>query len=181
MCEYCGCQDVPAIATLTAEHDEIRAVAREATTAARNDDRAAAAQAAGQLLALLGPHVEIEERGLFPAMATEFADHVASLESEHRDLEQVLARIADPTSQASGWAMDLMSAMGDLFGHILREQDGLFPASLSVLTPAQWDQLDNVRAEVTGRAAPEMTTSLPGSDLARPVVTVDLNGLDHLS
>jgi hemerythrin-like domain-containing protein len=67
VCEYCGCQDVPAIAALTEEHDEIRAVARDASRAASRGNRGAAADAAHRLLTLLRPHTEIEEQGLFPA------------------------------------------------------------------------------------------------------------------
>src|SRR5690348_17613367 len=45
----------------------------------------------------------------------------------------------------------LRAAVGALFTHILREQDGLFPASLSVLRPQDWERLDAVRAEVDAR------------------------------
>lgn len=151
MCEYCGCQTIEAIAELTREHDEVRAVARDAAKAARAADRVAAERAAAQLLRLLRPHTEIEERGLFPAMAGEFATHVASLQDDHRRIEQTLLGVAaggdDP-----GWPARLEAAVAELFAHILREQDGLFPATLSVLTPHDWDELDNVRAQVLARA-----------------------------
>lgn len=151
MCEYCGCQDVLAIAALTSEHDDIRAVARNAACAARAGDRQAAAAAACQLLTLLEPHTEVEERGLFPAMAGEFAEHVASLEADHSRIGAALTGIADGSDRAAGWAGRLDAALGQLFNHILREQDGLFPAALSVLTPAQWDVLEQVRAEIASR------------------------------
>ena len=153
MCEYCGCQSIPAIAALIDEHDELRGIAREASSAARRGDRRAAAHAAAKLLKVLAPHNEIEERALMPAMAGEFADHVASLEQEHRHLNELLMGIADETADVPDWAQRLEDAVAELFTHILREQDGLFPATLSVLTPAQWDELDEVRAEVTARSA----------------------------
>ncbi len=179
MCEYCGCQDIPAIAALTSEHDELRAVAREAAQAARSGDRAAAAVTARQLLALLAPHTEIEERALFPAMAGEFAEHVASLQGDHRRIENTLARIADPVGSAETWAQDFDAALAELFRHILREQDGLFPASLSVLNPADWDTLDEVRAQVTGRTAPDTPTPMPSLPpaLSRTVVTAHIGSL----
>ena len=145
VCEYCGCQQVPAIARLTVEHDEIRAVARELSKAASTGDDLAVCAIARQLLGLLEPHVAIEERGLFPAMATEFAEHVASLEADHEHLQAMLGEVADGTAPA----LRVGAALAALFDHILREQDGLFPAALSVLTPNQWDALDQVRAEVT--------------------------------
>ena len=154
MCEYCGCQTIDAIAALTREHDEIRTVARDAAAAARAGDRGAAADVARRLITLLAPHVEIEERGLFPAMAVEFAEHVGSLEAEHRDLEDTLGRIADLADTDPGWSSDLTAAIAGLFRHILREQDGLFPASLTVLTAADWDVLDSVRVEVTAPDRP---------------------------
>lgn len=154
MCEYCGCQDVPAIAALTAEHDEIRAVARDAARAARANDRGAAAAAASKLLELLGPHTAIEERALFPAMAGEFADHVESLVADHHRIDVALAGIAG-RYELTDWVERLDAALAELFTHILREQDGLFPAALSVLTAEQWDALDEIRAEVTaGEAQP---------------------------
>jgi hemerythrin-like domain-containing protein len=150
VCEYCGCQDVPAIAALTEEHDEIRAVARDASKAAGRADHGAAADAAQRLLTLLRPHTEIEERGLFPAMAGEFADHVTSLADDHRRMDDVLAAVASGQPQPD-WADRLRQCLAELFAHILREQDGLFPAALSVLTPQQWDVLDKARSEVTSR------------------------------
>ncbi|MEO9139093.1 MAG: hemerythrin domain-containing protein [Jatrophihabitans sp.] len=154
MCEYCGCQDVPAIAALIAEHDELRAVARDAVAAAGTGDRAATAPLARRLLTLLRPHTEIEEQALFPVMAGEFADHVESLTEDHRRIEDLLLRVADVEDECPEWKHDLNTALGDLFTHILREQDGLFPATLSVLSPDDWDHLDQVRAQVMAGSLP---------------------------
>lgn len=151
MCEYCGCLDVPAIAALTSEHDDLRAVARDAACAARAGDQQAAIAAVRRLLTLLEPHTEVEERALFPAMAAEFAEHVASLEADHSSIGVALADLADGGDWSAGWAERLDAALAHLFEHILREQDGLFPAALSVLTPAQWEVLQEVRAEVASR------------------------------
>jgi hypothetical protein len=180
MCEYCGCQDVPAIAALTAEHDELRAVARDGARAARSADRDAARTVAHRLLVLLRPHTEIEERALFPAMAGEFAEHVASLSADHRRIEDTLTRIADPADRTVTWAADLDAALGELFTHILREQDGLFPATLSVLTPDDWDRLDDVRAEVVGTQRPDPRATPPHAR-ARPVESVEPDRFDQLA
>lgn len=169
MCEYCGCQNIPAIAALTREHDAIRGVAREAVHATRVHDRFTAAAVARQLRELLAPHTAIEERGLFPAMAGDFAEHVASLQAEHRHLEETLAGIADPADGSADWQQRLSDALAELFNHILREQDGLFPATLTTLTPEQWETLELVRSEVTAchlstrpvHAEPTMTPSRP--------------------
>ena len=91
-------------------------------------------------MTLLRPHTQIEEQALFPAMAGEFAEHIASLLGDHHRIEHTLAVIADPADARARWAPDLNEALAELFTHILREQDGLFPATLSVLTPADWEQ-----------------------------------------
>jgi hemerythrin-like domain-containing protein len=148
MCEYCGCQDVPAIAEFTAEHDRIREVARDLYEAAQREDLPVARSIARRLLGLLLPHTAIEERGLFPAMASEFGDHVASLESDHRRIEQTLRDVASPGQVPEAWAAQLRAVVGELFDHILREQDGLFPATLTLLTPQQWEDLGAVRRAV---------------------------------
>ena len=172
MCEYCGCQNVPAIAALTAEHDELRGVARDAAAAARSGDRVAAAAAARRLLALLRPHTQIEEQALFPAMAGEFAEHVASLLDDHNRIERTLAVIADPADARANWVQELREALAELFTHILREQDGLFPATLSVLTPADWDHLDQVRQQVSGQ--PGAPAPGPARTASTATVSLDL-------
>jgi hemerythrin-like domain-containing protein len=142
MCEYCGCQDVPAIARLTAEHDAIVDLIARVRDAVARDDRDSAAQTARQMLAVLGPHTSVEEQALFPAMRAEFTDQIDQLRAEHRDIEAVLA--AEPTDP--DWPACLLAALHQLREHILKEQDGVFPASLAILTPEDWERLDIVRA-----------------------------------
>jgi hemerythrin-like domain-containing protein len=69
MYEYCGCQNVEVIAELTAEHDELRNLGHDLAKAANDGDLAAAQPIAAAMRDLLGPHTEVEERGLFPALA----------------------------------------------------------------------------------------------------------------
>jgi hypothetical protein len=147
MCEYCGCDAIPAIAELTAEHDAIREVAWSARKAASAGDRPAARVAVACVVALLEPHTRIEEIGLFPALAGEFGQHTESLVAEHRALETGFAEICGSRPER-GWEKRLTRTLDILFEHILREQDGLFPAALSVLTPEQWDAIDDVRSVV---------------------------------
>lgn len=154
MCEYCGCQEIPAIAALTAEHEELRSIAAEAVVATRGGDHGAAVAAIGRLAARLAPHTRIEEEGLFPAMAAEYGAHMASLIGEHRELEATLTILATAAHCDQSWVERLDGAVADLFNHILREQDGVFPAALASLAPEQWDRLDAVRAEVVVGMAP---------------------------
>lgn len=142
MCEYCGCQDVPAIAELTAEHDDIVAQMAKVTEALDRGDAEGASQVCKQMLTVLGPHTTVEEQGLFPAMRGEFAEQVEALQAEHRAIEAVLAE--PPTNP--DWPARLTAALHQLREHILKEQDGVFPASLAILAPEDWDHLDEVRA-----------------------------------
>jgi len=82
MCEYCGCQEVPAIALLTAEHDAVVALMAQATDAMAHGDADGAARVCKEILVVLGPHTTVEEQGLFPAMRNEFADQVEALHAK---------------------------------------------------------------------------------------------------
>jgi hypothetical protein len=39
-------------------------------------------------------------------------------------------------------------ALAHLFDHILKEQDGVFPAALATLTPDDWERIGAVRRSV---------------------------------
>jgi hemerythrin-like domain-containing protein len=146
MCEYCGCQSLEVIAELTDEHDQLRNLGRELTDAGQAGDRARAATLAQDMLAVLRPHTAVEEVGLFPALADDFPEQMSDLLDDHRRIEVALGRIAGGTDD--NWAAVAVTAVADLFEHIIKEQDGVFPAALSTLTPIQWDQV----AAARGRA-----------------------------
>jgi hemerythrin-like domain-containing protein len=152
MCEYCGCQEVPEIAELTAEHDRIREVGRALSAAAAADDLPAARLAADQVLALLDPHTAVEERGLVPAMAGEFGEHVHQLLEEHSSIHGALREVRDAAVPAPGWQARVGDALARLHEHILKEQDGLFPAALASLSVSYWDAVAAARAAVTARS-----------------------------
>ncbi len=147
MCEYCGCQAIPAIATLTAEHDRIVNLIGEVRAALRANRLDAAADGCRRILAVLGPHVRVEEQGLFPAMRADFADQIDGLLAEHTAIEAVLSEASHGTPADSGWPWRLTTALADLREHILKEQNGVFPASLATLGAEDWDLLDRLRAE----------------------------------
>jgi hemerythrin-like domain-containing protein len=148
MCEYCGCQSLDVIAELTQEHDLLRVLGRELVAAV---DAASAARVATQMLAVLSPHTATEEGGLFPALAQDFPDQIDNLFDDHRRIEANLAQLcrgADPM-----WNTVATRVVGELFDHILKEQDGVFPAALSTLTPVQWDGVAAARTRSAGEPA----------------------------
>lgn len=145
MCEYCGCQEVEVIAELTAEHDRLRELGRELYAAARADELVRARELATAMRAVLRPHTAVEEAGLFRAMAGDFGDHVATLAVEHRVIDHVLAELADGLPVAPGWPGRVAAALRQLLEHILKEQDGLFPAALATLSADEWAEIEEVR------------------------------------
>jgi iron-sulfur cluster repair protein YtfE (RIC family) len=86
----------------------------------------------------LGSHWRGEEDGLFAAMGSDelYAEHIGPLVDEHRELALLLESVdlADPHDQAR-----VRQAIHELHGHIAKEEDGLFPASLTALGGADWD------------------------------------------
>jgi hypothetical protein len=88
----------------------------------------------------------VEEEGLFPELADEYPDHVVALRAEHREIERVLAEGVDGAPTDPTWPGRLEKIAFLLREHILREQDGVFPAALSTLDGDQWERVEQVRA-----------------------------------
>jgi hemerythrin-like domain-containing protein len=148
VCDYCGCQALDAIAELTAEHILIVNLSGEARRALQAGDLDLAADRARAVAAVLEPHTVVEEGALFPAMAHDYGDHMSSLIGEHRLIEGVLAESVEMTPSDPAWPARLEHALWVLREHILKEEDGLFPAALAALDPTQWDTVGAVRARV---------------------------------
>ncbi|MEU4690819.1 hemerythrin domain-containing protein [Actinoplanes sp. NPDC023714] len=148
MCEYCGCQEVAAIGELTREHDEVVGLMAEVRAAHAAGDVDRMAVLARRITEILTPHTAVEEEGLFPLMDADFPEQVALLRTEHREVEAVLGRAGSGTPADPGWPDAVMAVLNDLRTHILKEQDGVFPAALTTLDGAGWDSVDAVRARV---------------------------------
>jgi len=153
MCEYCGCQAVPAIAELTREHDAVVALISQVRAAHGAGNVAAMAVLARRIAVILGPHTQVEEEGLFPALDDDFPDQVAALRAEHRRVEAVLDAAAAGVPAEPGWPDRFLTMVEMLREHILKEQDGVFPAALTGLRTADWEAVDAVRARVGSAAA----------------------------
>ncbi len=92
----------------------------------------------GEMATELTAHWQGEENGLFRVMEREelYAEYIAPLVREHRELAELLATvdIADPDGQQA-----IREAVFDLHEHISKEEDGIFPASLTALSGDEWD------------------------------------------
>ncbi len=131
---------MPLIRDYVAEHDHVLNLLDAALRAIGGEDLEAAASRVREARETLGRHWTGEENGIFKVMAAreeEYADYVAPLVVEHRELEQLLLQldVEDPADQQS-----LRVAYADLREHISREEDGLFPASLTALSADDWNE-----------------------------------------
>lgn len=150
MCSYCGCADLEVVGRFMAEHEHIV----NHLTALRGalEDPARRRAAAEELAAHLLPHVRAEEVGLFAVMARDdvFTDHIAQLCSEHAELDELLARVADGEVALYPRFEDALRE------HINREDNGLFPAAAIHLGGPEWDEVERLtpRAQHTSVDSP---------------------------
>lgn len=139
MCSYCGCRNIPMIAKLTKEHEDIAACAYRLTAAHRDGDVAAGRQAARDVGALLGRHARREENGVFAELKKDdlFTEHIEELCAEHDELDRHIdAIVAGDLSYVPNLVLLLKS-------HIDREENGLFPSALAYLSDDQWEVIHN--------------------------------------
>ena len=101
MCEYCGCQALPAIEELTREHDMVVTLVSRVRGAHLAHDVPELAVLARAIATVLEPHTAVEEQGLFPALSADFPDQGAALHADHRRIEAVLGEAAEGVGHAS--------------------------------------------------------------------------------
>lgn len=152
MCEYCGCQQIATIAELTREHDDVVTVIGQVHGSLDDGRPRDVAAGCARILAILEPHTVVEEEGLFPEMAGEFPDHIEALRAEHREIEKVLGEATDGLPDDPTWPERLRHVLFLLREHILKEQDGVFPAALIALDADQWERIEAVRRQLSDSA-----------------------------
>ena len=139
MCHYCGCRQIPLIRDYIAEHERATNLADNAVRALDTGDLMTVRRCLAEMASELAAHWEGEENGLLRVMSREpeYADYIAALVEEHRELAELLAtaEVADPDDQQR-----IRVAVVDLLDHISKEEDGLFPASLVRFSGRDWDE-----------------------------------------
>ncbi|MGW8351099.1 hemerythrin domain-containing protein [Streptomyces wedmorensis] len=163
MCHYCGCREIPLIKEFIAEHAAITDLAGDAVRALDAGDPERARTLVERMAVLLLAHWAGEERGLFAVMREndEYTAYVDALAREHRELAAFLVALdLDSADQRARF----LRAVDELHDHIAKEEDGLFPASLTELTGEQWDRsIDAWKAVHAGRPGP--TGGRPGPEV----------------
>jgi len=138
MCHYCGCRQTPLIRDYIAEHERATDLGGDVVRAIDRLDLVTARKCITDMAAELAAHWQGEENGLFAVMRREqeYAEHIDPLVTEHRELAALLATVdvGDPADQER-----IRVAVVELMEHISKEEDGLFPASLTALTGREWD------------------------------------------
>lgn len=138
MCHYCGCRDIPLLRDYIAEHERVLDLGGEAVRAIDRGELDAARRLLAEMATELTAHWRGEEDGLFAVMMHDdlFAEHIVPLMREHRELDEFLATvdIGGPAGQQA-----VREAVDELYEHISKEEDGLFPAALTSLSGDEWD------------------------------------------
>ena len=145
MCQNCGCLANTLINELTEEHDRVVELIRSAGEHQRAGRAAETIETCRQITAVLGPHTIVEETGLFRELLDEFPEQLAGLVAEHRQIEQVLGEVTENALSDPGWTERLRKALTLLREHILKEQDGVFPAAVIALDGNQWERVQTAR------------------------------------
>ena len=150
MCDYCACRDHPLLERLGDDHTQLLAWGVRIEAALRGGDQAAARAGLQHLLAILDPHLELEELALLPALAGDdvFAATVVTIAADHHRARtgrpaQHPADPADPT-----WAATVRAFVSDLRAHIHLEEYDVFPAASQLLAPSLWSTAERSAAAV---------------------------------
>lgn len=129
---------MPLLRDYIAEHERAVDHGREAVRALDRGELDAAGQLVAAMFEELRSHWEGEENGLFAVMHDDelYAEHIDPLVAEHRELAAFLEAVdlTDPDDQKR-----LRAEIEELYVHIAKEEDGLFPAALTALDGADWD------------------------------------------
>jgi len=92
MCHYCGCRHVSLIRDYIAEHERVTDLGGDAVRALDVGDLEKTQRCIQEMAVLLAAHWQGEENGIFRVMQREeeFADYIAPLIEEHRELAEFL-------------------------------------------------------------------------------------------
>ncbi|WP_432558208.1 hemerythrin domain-containing protein [Granulicoccus sp. GXG6511] len=122
------------------QHDRLAELGDGAARATRSGDLARAQADLAEFTTLLKAHNDVEERGIFAAMAAlgEFVELTDELAAEHVDLHARLAAFdgVPPVDE-------LVALLADLDEHVEKENRGVFPFAYSAFSATEWAIVDH--------------------------------------
>ncbi|MFE3188289.1 hemerythrin domain-containing protein [Nocardia sp. NPDC059240] len=129
---------MPLIKEFIAEHEAVYNLSGEIRRALERGDIATARTDLVEIQRQLLEHWAGEEQGLFAVMRQdpECADYIEALEAEHHGMAAELST-ADLTTPEG--RQQVSASLDTLWPHIEKEEDGLFPMSLTTLSGEQWN------------------------------------------
>lgn len=129
---------MPLLRDYIAEHERSINHGGEAVRALDRGEHDRARELLAAMADELRSHWRGEENGLFAVMSVDdlYAEHIAPLVREHRELDALLESV---DLSDAGDRDRVRKAVSDLYEHIAKEEDGLFPASLTALDGDEWD------------------------------------------
>ena len=129
---------MPLLRDYIAEHERATNLGGEAVRALDRGEYDRPRELLAAMAEELRSHWRGEENGLFAVMRGDdlYAEHIAPLVREHRELDALLESVDLSDSEDRD---RVRKAIFDLREHIAKEEDGLFPASLTALDGDAWD------------------------------------------
>lgn len=139
VCHYCGCRQIPLIRDYIAEHDRVLEHGDRALRAISAGELEAAADQVQRMQVELQAHWQGEENGVFAILQTEepYREHIEPLVAEHRELDALLGRLDLTRREDQALLREQVEALKI---HISKEEDGIFPATLTELSGPEWDR-----------------------------------------
>ena len=130
MCSYVDCRNLPVISRLSREHSAILTASGDLCRAVKAGEPSTALF--DDLLAMLRSHGSYEERCLFEELRGDdtFVGTVEDLCSEHSEIYGTLRGLR----RAGATPQTLTPALDRLGKHILKEEQGLFPPVVILLS-----------------------------------------------
>ncbi|MDO5711506.1 MAG: hemerythrin domain-containing protein [Micrococcales bacterium] len=164
MCQYCGCQEIKTIGLLMAEHVEIQNYCGQTRRCVESEDIAGAIDQVRALARVMQIHNAVEERALYLSMTRfeEFEPQAGILYEEHDELDEIIAATLALADQGRPEQIDwrpVLCAFDVLYEHIIREDNGLFPAAAVVLDAADWERCERVREQAERSEQPSASGS----------------------
>jgi hemerythrin superfamily protein len=118
-----------AIALLTADHNEVRSMFREAESAGVQQKH----QLFLRMRDALKTHTAIEEEIFYPALEHDMADEIREARSEHKTVDQLLLQLGRIQAEDIRFTEMLRELMQNVEHHASEEEQEIFPRSRELL------------------------------------------------